>query len=1253
VTDDRSAASVDVEAPTVINDDRDPVDVAADEFADRYRNGEYPSVTEYVDRYPDHAEELKELLPAVAMMEQLKQKEESRIDSFERQSVISGLQQLGDFRIIREIGHGGMGVVYEAEQESLGRQVALKVLSPTTFDSPKSIRRFRREAETVARLHHTNIVPVFGVGDEKGLHYYVMQLIDGEPLNEVVTGLRNKSEGDTAPSSTPTTTESASAKHSETGNPTRQRGTDSSNDSPAESLADASGYQQPVPDEVQVESSIHSQQESDSDDEFAVTVRQSREELAKLSEPDLADTVDQVKARKVAEETESGSDDSSSENRPPSEELQPATERLAAQLDTHAYWNSVAEIGIQVARALDYAHAHGVWHRDIKPSNLLIDQSGTVWLVDFGLARIAEDSELTQTGDLLGTLRYMSPEQVVGEFDHRSDVYSLGLTLYELLTFRPAHDASIRSRIVEQISEASPKSPRAINPAIPQDLETIILKATAHDAKDRYQSAKEMAEDLQRFCGGFPIQARRFSPTEQLVRWGRRNPALAWTTATTAILLVTVAALSTWGLVAARNANQDLTEQRGRTDIETKRAEDNLQMALQAFEEIVDGISQRGIPQSVQSDLNADIETEDGTDAQPVANLTPVVTEADAELLERLLKFYIDFAKRNEASPEVATKTAKAQRRVGDIYQRLGRHEESIAAYENARSQYQVLSMSELEPSIEEIMDRPDAPVTYDATLTVAAISNQIAEAAGQVGDFWTTKEAYESSIDYLSNLPAEVTKLPETRFLLAQTKTAFASLPSRFGGKMGAFDPGRSGGGGPGGSRDSRRDSSGGRSRGGRDGDNSGGRGGDFGRRDFASRDGGPGSGDSGTSRSGNDGGREFLANNRRPGGRPDREDDRDGRFDRRPPGGDRGGVGPPGGGGQGGSPGRGHGPPKGIEETLNAHRRDARRLLEELTNEDSQQPAYQLELARLLLASASFRGRDYGSENPMSDLKQAIGILEQLTQDHPGNPVYQFQLADALALSSPDTHRFESAEQTAERISRSIEIARKLQKQFPNAPEYDILLANSLRHLSGIQNDRNDLEGSQASVDEAVSILRRLTEVWPGHMIYRLSLARALHQSAMLGRRMKRSDFTLQRLDEAVAVFDGVESFEDEPVFVPAMLSMIHRGRAEYFMRSGQEAEAKEAWELAVKLAPWMTKGPGGPNSDDRGQNRNYGRPGGSERYPQHQKPKGPPQKNKRPPQKPTGQDRPDNERSDRLPSDEQSTESDRQKRERPPAE
>ena len=1230
MNDDRSAASVDGETSTV-NDDRDPVDVAADEFAERYRNGEYPSVTEYVQRFPEQAEELKELLPAVAMMEQLKQKEESRIDSFERQSAISGLQQLGDFRIIREIGHGGMGVVYEAEQESLGRHVALKVLSPTTFDSPKSIRRFRREAETVGRLHHTNIVPVFGVGDEKGLHYYVMQLIEGEPLNEVVTGLRNRSEGRTVPSSTP----NISAEHSEAGNPKCQQGTVSSNGSPSECLADASGFLQPVPSEVQIESSIQAQQESEGDDEFAVTVRQTREELAKLSEPDFADAVDKANARQADTKIESGSDDSSSANRPPHETLQSATERLSALLPTCEYWNAVAGIGIQVSRALAYAHGHGVWHRDIKPSNLLIDRSGTVWLVDFGLARIADDNELTQTGDLLGTLRYMSPEQVIGEFDHRSDVYSLGLTLYELLTFRPAHDASIRGRIIEQISEASPKSPRAINPAIPQDLETIILKATAHDAKDRYQTADELAEDLQRFIQGFPIKARPFSATEQLWRWARRNPALAWTTATTAILLVTVAALSTWGLVAAQNANRDLTEERGRTRLEAERAEDNLRMALQAFEEIVDGISQRGLPQSVHLDLNSDIETEDGETAQPVANLTPVVTEADADLLERLLKFYLDFASRNEASPEVAAQTAKAQRRVGDIYQRLGRRDEAIAAYKNARTQYQVLSLRELNPSLEDILSHPDTPATYDATLAVAAISNQIRDTAAYAGDPKSAVAAYDSTVSYLSSLPDEVKSLPETRFLLAQTKISFAAIPSRMSGQFGGENAGGPRGGHPG-SRDPQRHSADGKPdaspyRGGRSG---------YRRGDASSRD---------------DGRSDFLTASRDRGKRPDHGDSRD--DSARAQRGDSHGDFDPRGGGRGPRPG--YGPPMEMEKLIRNSRDDARTLLEGLIEEDDQQPAYQLELARLLLASPSFRGRgDETASDPMVELNKAIVILQQLVHDHPGNPDYRFHLADALAMSSRETQRYETPEQTATRYQRSIQIARKLQKQFPNVPEYGILLANSLRRLSELQGSPDQLPRSQQLVDEAISILRKLTEVWPGQMVYRLSLARALLHSAMLEWRLKDSEIYLQRLDEAVSLFDHIEEFDDRPNPVSDMLSMLHRRRAEFYMRKGRESEAAAAWELATRLTPWATGGPERPEFDSS----DFGRPGGSDENPHSQKQDGqkPDRQNQGGPrQKPKGppRDSPDNGRPDRNPEAAEgsgnNSETDRQKRERPPAE
>lgn len=1195
------------------NSDRDPVDIAADEFVERYRNGEYPSVTEYVQRFPAQAEELKELLPAVAMMEQLKRKEESRIDSFERQSAISGLQQLGDFRIIREIGHGGMGVVYEAEQESLGRRVALKVLSPATLNSPRAIQRFRREAETVARLHHTNIVPVFGVGDEKGLHYYVMQLIDGEPLHEVVSGLRNGSEQD---------------RSSGPSNQIRQEfcGSDSSqtvrspNHSPHAIVPGQpeSDLLPVTPDDAaavnaSIEPAVRERVQLDSSDEFADTVRQSPEEIGQLTAADPVDTVEQPRERvstaadELVSRDKPESDDSRIEH-VPRQPHEPAVSRLSALRKTGAYWNAVAEIGVQVARALNYAHAHGVWHRDIKPSNLLIDQSGTVWLVDFGLARIAEDTELTQTGDLLGTLRYMSPEQVVGKFDERSDVYSLGLTLYELLTFRPAHDASIRSRIMEQINESSPKSPRSIDPSIPRDLETIILKATAHNPSDRYQTAGELAEDLQRFSGGFPIKARRFSAAEQLSRWGRRNPALAWTTATTAILLVTVAVVSVWGFLTTRDSNRKLTEERGRTRLEAERAEDNLQLALQAFEEIVDGISQRGLPQSVQSDLNADMETDDEDASQSIASLTPAVTEADADLLERLLKFYIDFAGRNRESPEVAAQTAKAQRRVGDIYQRLGRSQEAIAAYENARSQYEVLSQKELEPDLEELLAYPDQPPTYEATLAVASISNQIRDTAAYAGDPRTAFAAYESSINYLTGLPQEVRSLPETRFLLAQTKTSFASIPMRISEQFGGGNP-EGFRGGPGGFRGHQRR----------------------------------------TPESSN----HDVHDSHRPESfkSPDesiseREQFREGRPGIRPSGHHRHGPGIP---EKTNGPGfrHGYGPPGEMEERIRNSRHEARMLLEDLIEEENR-PEYQLELARLLLASPGFRGRGGDTfGDPVSDLRTAVSILEELVRQHPDNPDYQFHLADALAMSSRGVQQRETEEQAALRYSRSIGIARRLQKQFPGVPEYSILLANSLRRLSELQRSPEQLTDSRQFANEAVAILRRLTEVWPGQTVYRLSLARALLHSAMLEWRLNDGEAHLEQLDEAVTLLDQIRDSQGRPNPVTDMLSMLHRRRSEFFRRAGQDTEADAALERARALTPWES-GHGTPEPGKRGEIFEFGRPASSERYPQRRKQ---PENQSGSLDRPPGQPRPsDNSNRSRIDSETRDSQQiERQKRDR----
>src|SRR5262249_6614475 len=202
------------------------------------------------------------------------------------------------------------------------------------------------------------------------------------------------------------------------------------------------------------------------------------------------------------------------------------------------YWQSVARIGVQVADALAYANTHGTFHRDIKPSNLLLDTQGTVWVADFGLAKAADSEDLTHAGDIVGTIRYMAPERFRGHSDARADIYSLGLTLYELLTFRPAFEESDKNNLISMVAHETPAPPRKLNPGVPRDLETIVLKAIARDPSLRYPSAAEMAADLRRFIEDRPIRARRVSLWEKGWRWCRRNPALAGLTAAVLLLLV-------------------------------------------------------------------------------------------------------------------------------------------------------------------------------------------------------------------------------------------------------------------------------------------------------------------------------------------------------------------------------------------------------------------------------------------------------------------------------------------------------------------------------------------------------------------------------------------------------------------------------------------------------------------------------------------------------------------------------------------
>jgi serine/threonine protein kinase len=284
-----------------------------------------------------------------------------------------------------------------------------------------------------------------------------------------------------------------------------------------------------------------------------------------------------------------------------------ATALTDGAIDSPAWIQQVARWGIDAAEALDYAHTQGIVHRDIKPGNLLIDGAGEIWITDFGLARRAGEANLTKTGDMVGTLRYMSPEQVQSQrplIDHRSDIYALGATLYELLTLQPLFAGSDPGYLVRQIIRDDPCAPGHLNRSLPKDLETIVLKAIEKDPATRYPTTKALADDLRRFLDRKPISARRATAWERVVKWSRRNAAPV--TAALAVLIVCSAVLagSTTWVSAERNAarkaeaNERTQAERSKNDAaiaelqrrvaeaESRRAHQNFQNALNLIDEL-------------------------------------------------------------------------------------------------------------------------------------------------------------------------------------------------------------------------------------------------------------------------------------------------------------------------------------------------------------------------------------------------------------------------------------------------------------------------------------------------------------------------------------------------------------------------------------------------------------------------------------------------------------------------------------------
>jgi eukaryotic-like serine/threonine-protein kinase len=383
--------------------------------------------------------------------------------------------ELGDFRLLREVGRGGMGVVYEAEQISLRRRVALKVLPFAAAIDSRRLQRFKTEALTSAQIQHERIVPVHAVGCERGVHYFAMQFIDGQSLAALIGELRR--------------------------------------------LRDEQGSRT---------SWVETERAQD-DHGFAADLRAALPELSSGGDATLAAT----------------------------------TISRERSTDRSQYFDRMARLGRGAALALEHAHQAGIVHRDVKPGNLLLDLRAQLWVTDFGLAQVIGDPGLTITGELLGTLRYASPEQVLarrGIVDHRSDVYSLGATLYELLTLRPPFEGRDRNTLIQEIAAADPPTLRELDRSIPAALETIVLKALRKDPADRYGTAQEMADDLERFLERRPILARRPTPAERLRAWSRRHPAIVGVGVVGLILLSAASMVST--ALVRREQVRTLTEQR-------------------------------------------------------------------------------------------------------------------------------------------------------------------------------------------------------------------------------------------------------------------------------------------------------------------------------------------------------------------------------------------------------------------------------------------------------------------------------------------------------------------------------------------------------------------------------------------------------------------------------------------------------------------------------------------------------------------